>query len=373
MHLVHKFGVGGMEVGVAKLVNGLDSARITSSICSCVPGDSLKARVNAGVPLYELNRRAGNDPFWVWRLYQLLRRTKPDVLHTHRWATLCEGIFAARLAGVPFIVHGEHGTLETRRRNAVVQRVAWGRVDRLLSVSSRLAERMSREIGFPLERIQVIRNGADLGKFQNADQAAARAALDIAPGTLVLGTVGRLVAVKDQATMLRAFALLRAAGLRFTAIMAGEGPLKDELSALAASLQLSDVRFLGNRDDVPRVLAAMDVFILSSASEGLSNTIQEAMATGLPVVATHVGGADELVDHDRTGLLVPPGDPRRLADAIAVLAQDRVKREAFSARAAEKARAQFSIDQMILDYERMYLALASRGDTVVGRVQAHEA
>src|SRR5688572_25222016 len=166
MHVIYRFAVGGMEVGVTKLVNGLDATRVESSICSSVPGDSLKGRLRAGVNLFELNRQRGNDPRFIGDLYRLFKRDRPHVVHTHGWGTLLEGTIAARLAGVPFVVHGEHGTLQTRWRNAWVQRRVWHRVDRLLSVSSRLAERMSREIEFPLERITIIRNGLDLERFR---------------------------------------------------------------------------------------------------------------------------------------------------------------------------------------------------------------
>ena len=179
MHLLHTFGVGGMEVGITKVVNSLDPSRVSSSICSCCPGDSLKQRLRPDIPLFEFNRRPGNDPVLVGRLYRLLRRERPHVLHTHRWATLCEGLIAARLAGIPLIVHGEHGTLETRAHNVKVQRWVWGRVDQVLSVSSRLAERMARDVGFPLERITVIRNGVDLDRFKPGDRLAARAALGL--------------------------------------------------------------------------------------------------------------------------------------------------------------------------------------------------
>ena len=320
MHLTYKFGVGGMEVGIAKLVNGLDESRVTSSICSSVPGDSLKERLRRGVKLFELDRRRGNDPYLVADLYRLFKRERPHVVHTHRWGTLLEGLIAARLAGVPYVVHGEHGTLETRPRNAWVQRHFWHRVDRLLSVSSRLAERMAREIGFPLDRITVIRNGLDLERFRPAaDKAAAKRALGIPPERLVIGTVGRTVPVKDHPTFLRALARLRSEGREFAAVIAGTGPSFEDTARLAASLDLSEVQLVGNRDDVDAVLASFDIFVLSSRSEGLSNTIQEAMACGLPVVATHVGGADELVIEGQTGILTPASDHLALAAAIATM------------------------------------------------------
>jgi sugar transferase (PEP-CTERM/EpsH1 system associated) len=373
MHLVHTYGVGGMEVGITKVVNALDRTRVRSSICSCCPGDSLKNRLDPEVPLFELNRKPGNDPKVVMELYRLLKRERPHVLHTHRWATLCEGLIAARLAGVPFVVHGEHGTLETRRHNAFVQRTVWKRVDQVLSVSSRLAERMAREISYPLDRIKVIRNGVDTNRFRPRNAGEARQELGLSPDALVIGAVGRLVPVKDYPTFLRALALLRDRGVAFQSIIAGTGGLRDELSALAISLGLSNVRFLGNRDDVERVLAAFDVFVLSSSSEGLSNTIQEAMAAGLPVVATRVGGADELVDEPHTGLLVPPGNPGALADAIGSLVDDPVRRGSMGAAARRRAESVFALDVMIREYERLYLSLGTRTGAAVRRMEIHVA
>ena len=373
MHLLHTFGVGGMEVGITKLVNSLDPSRIASSICSCRPGDSLKQRLRPDIPLYEFNRREGNDPLLIAQLYRLFREKRPDVIHTHRWATLCEGLIAARLAGVPFVVHGEHGTLETRRHNAWVQRLVWKRVGRVLSVSSRLAERMSRDIGYPLDRIQVIRNGVDLNRFKPEHRAEARASFGLDANQIAIGSVGRLVPVKDQATLLRALALLRLAGFSFTGLLAGAGPLHGELLSLAAALNLDNVRLLGNRNDVHQVLGALDVFVLSSLSEGLSNTIQEAMATGLPVVATHVGGADELVDDQHTGLLVPPGDPRALAEAIAGLVRDPARRHRLAQAGYERAQQHFGLDRMIREYEQMYLDLSPGKPAVVGYAHVNEA
>ncbi|MGQ0734892.1 MAG: glycosyltransferase [Acidobacteriota bacterium] len=373
MHVVHRFGVGGMEVGITKLVNALDRARVVSSIASCCPADGLKKRLRPDIPLYEFNRRRGNDPVLVAQFYRLLRRERPHVLHTHRWATLCEGLVAARLAGVPIVVHGEHGTLEIRRRNASIQRWMWNRVDQLLSVSSRLGERMSSEIGFPLDRIRVIRNGVDLDRFRPVHRAAARNMFGLRPEDLVVGTVGRLVPVKDHATLLRALALVRSSGLAFSALVAGAGPLMSDLASLAAALDLADVRFLGNRDDVERVLGAFDVFVLSSESEGLSNTIQEAMATALPVVATDVGGAGELVERDRTGLLVPPRSPRALADAIMSLLRDPPLRARMGVAGRERAEALFALDRMVREYERLYLELATVNTRLVSLARTHEA
>lgn len=362
MHLVYSFGTGGMEVGVAKLTNAIDPSIVLSSICSCRPLGTLYKRLRPEVRFFQLDRRPGFDIRLVLHLYRLLRRERPDILHTHGWGTLCEGLVAATWAGVPIVVHGEHGTLQTRRHQALVQRWFWRRVHRLLAVSSRLRERMARRIGFPLDRIHVIRNGVDTVRFNTNHRAGARIALGVQPERLVLGTAGRLVPVKDHATLLRAWALLEARGLAITCVIAGWGELKEELIGLAASLGLKDMRFLGNRRDIEHVLAALDVFILSSKSEGLSNTIQEAMASGVPVVATHVGGADELVIEGETGLLVPPKHPEALADAIERLLVDPAARARMGEAGRRRAEQEFSLDRMVQAYVQMYIDLAARAN-----------
>jgi glycosyltransferase involved in cell wall biosynthesis len=217
---------------------------------------------------------------------------------------------------------------------------------------------MARDLRVPIDHITVIRNGLDLDRFQPApDKAAAKRALGFSPDRLLIGTVGRTVPVKDHPTFLRALARVREAGIVFSGVIAGSGPSFQDTQRLAESLNLDEVQLLGNRDDVHPLLRALDIFVLSSTSEGLSNTIQEAMATGLPVVATNVGGADELVLDQQTGLLTPAGDDRAMAEALVALARDDAKRAAFGRAGAERARAHFGIARMVRDYEELYLGL----------------
>jgi sugar transferase (PEP-CTERM/EpsH1 system associated) len=363
MHVMYMLRVAGMELGVTKLVNALDRSRIASSVCSCQPADQARERLSPDVPLFELGRRDGNDPLLIGRLALLMRRARPDIVHTHAWGTLVEGLIAARLARVPFVVHGEHGTLDLRPKTVRVQRWAWGRVDQLLAVSPQLAHKMASEVGFPAERIRTIRNGVNLEKFRPGDRTAARAALGFRNEDLVIGTVGRLVPVKDQATFLDALALLRARDMSFTAVIAGDGPLREALEARAAALGLNEmITFMGVRPDVPRVLSAMDIFVLSSSSEGMSNTIQEAMATALPVVATRVGASEELIEDGRTGILVPPQQPGALAEALEALGLAPVERRAMGVAARRRAEALFDVAAMVTEYEALY------GDLVASRL-----
>lgn len=364
LHLVSCLGLngrtGGTEYGIIKLVNGLDPADVASTVCSTIDADP--AFVNLlrdGVGYFQCGKREGNDWRLVPRLCRVIRAVRPDIVHTHAWGTLVEGLVAARMCRVPVLVHGEHGTLQAKPYQLRLQRWAWGRATQVLSVSSRLADALAGTVGFPRERIAVIRNGVDLTRFSATLREQGRAVLGLSATDVAVGTVGRLVPVKDHALFLRAVGVVGREGLSCRAFIAGEGPLRAELSSLVDQLGLAGrVTLLGHRPDVERVMAGLDVFVLSSRSEGLSNTIQEALCSGVPVVATRVGGADELVDHGRTGLLVPPGDAEAMGRALIALVGDRDRRQAFATAAAERATREFGFETMARGYRDLYLRLA---------------
>jgi sugar transferase (PEP-CTERM/EpsH1 system associated) len=360
MHVMFALQPGGMEFGVLKVVNGMNRTRVQSSICSTTPavGD-MKSFVSHDVPVFELQRNPGNDPRLVWALYRLFRRERPHVVHTHAWGTLIEGIVAARMARVPTVVHGEHGTLQLRGYQTRIQRWAWGRTDRVLSVSRKLAERMAATTGFEGKRIQTIQNGVDFSRFSPALREPSRTALGLPADAVVIGTAGRLVPVKDHANLIDALAIARDRGCGLTTLIAGEGPLRPALEAQIADRGLAaQVKLLGQRADIERIMAALDIFVLPSKSEGMSNTILESMASGAATLATRVGGAEELVEDGRTGLLVPPSDPGALAAALVRLASDRPGRAAMGAAARLKAESEFSLARMLRDYETLYLDVA---------------
>lgn len=361
MHVVQKLGFGGAEVGVVKVVNGLRARGLLTAICSLMRPSALDDQLAPGVKLFQLGQKSGNNVRTVWRLYRVLAQEQPHIVHTHSWSTLCEGFVAVRLARVPVLVHGEHGTLDTRRRSLRVQHWVWQRADGVLSVSSRLAERMAAQVGFPLEQIRVIRNGVDLDRFRPRPKASARARLDLPNDALVVGTIGRLVPVKDQRSLIDATALLHDEGVGCSTVLIGDGPLRGELQQYAADRGVANwVRFTGERHDVSDILSAFDLFALVSTSEGLSNTILEAMASGVPVVATRVGGSDELVVDGTTGFLVPPSSPPVIAAAIRKLLENEHLRAAFGRAARERVEREFSLSRMVTEYEHVYRDLWAR-------------
>jgi L-malate glycosyltransferase len=358
MHVMYEFTPGGMEFGVVKLVNALEPCGIRSSICSTRRGASMQSLVAPTVQVFELDRRDGNDPRLVWQLYRLFRRVRPDIVHTHSWGTLIEGMIAARLARVPVVIHGEHGTLQLQSHQKRLQRLVWSRVDQVLSVSARLTDRMAHETGFPVARIQTITNGVDCPRFARVTRRKAREALNLPAGAIVIGTIGRLVPVKDHASLLKAVSLLGERGLRPIVLVAGEGPLRDQLLEQARALGLqSQLRLLGHRPDVETILAALDLFVLSSISEGLPNTVLEAMAARLPVVSTQVGGAGEVVDDGVTGLLVPSQSADQLARAMAALIDDPERRASMAAAGRQRVTTMFSLSETVRRYHELYRRL----------------
>lgn len=222
------------------------------------------------------------------------------------------------------------------------------------------------ETGVDEARVRLIYNGVDLARFAGSGRDAVRREIGIPEDAVALGMVANLVPVKDHETALRALATLHASGRPAHLILAGEGELEDALRAQAGELGLgSFVHFLGRRNDVPAVLDAMDIFVLASLTEGLSNALLEAMAAGKPVVATRVGGNPEVVAQDSTGILVPPGDAGGLAEALGTLYSDQPLRERMGLAARERVAEAFSVEKMVGDYtDAIRASTAKVGDSV---------
>jgi glycosyltransferase involved in cell wall biosynthesis len=214
---------------------------------------------------------------------------------------------------------------------------------------------MATTVGVPVERITVLRNGVDLARFGRTSRTNAREALGVADDVALFGHAGRLVAVKDQAALVAAAALLKAQGRRFRVVIAGEGPCRAALEAQIAREGVEQcVQLLGHRAEVEPLYAALDAYVLCSRSEGMPNTILEAMASGVPVVSTRVGGADELVVDGETGILVPAGQPTQLAQAMAELIASPDRSRAMGRAGRARAVASFSLPAMVAGYKAAY-------------------
>jgi sugar transferase (PEP-CTERM/EpsH1 system associated) len=360
-HVVYALGTGGLENGVVNVVNDPDSSFRHVVVCLAT-GGPLQARLRPGTAVFTVGKRDGQDPRAVWRLVRLLQSIRPDIVHSRNWATF-DTILAARLAGVRIVIHGEHGRdisdPEGRnRRRSRLRRLFSPLVTRFVTVSDDLRRWLLEDVGVGAAKVMTIHNGVDVERFAGVRRSEVRDALGLPVEAPVIGTVSRLDPVKDHAGLLRAFAATLPRHPEAILVVAGDGPCWEEIVALAGSLGLNDrVRLLGERRDIPQVLAALDLFVLPSIAEGLSNTVLEAMATGLPVVATRVGGNPELVEDGVTGRLVPVRDDQALVDAIVGYLDDPHLRALHGKASGERALRHFGIDRMRRQYEELYRGL----------------
>ena len=358
-HVSASLHYGGKENGVVNLVNRLDPAIFENYIFTYVRGGALARRVDpTRCRVVELGDKLGGDYRLYFKLAREFRRYRIHIAHTHSWATVMEGIIGARLARVPIIIHGEHGTMKTETKLHIqIQRALWHSTDQMLAVSNVLRENLQRQFNFPKEKIRVIANGVDLSRFaltRQSDDYKTR--LGLPANALVFGAIGRVVPVKAYPTLLQAAKLIFDEIPMAHLVMVGDGPQLEALVQLAEEYQIAArVHFLGARKDVPEILRAFDVFVLSSESEGMSNTILEAMASARPVVATAVGGNPELVVDRETGLLVPPHDPPAMAAAIMKLLRDTELCRQMGWLGRQRVEEKFSLEVMVQNYANIYL------------------
>ncbi len=372
LHVVYRFSVGGLENGVVNLINRMPATRWRHGVLALTEVDAAFTRriERDDVKFISLHKPPGQGLRELPRLWRAFRDLRPAVVHTRNIAAL-EAQLPAFLAGVPARVHGEHGRdmadLHLTNRNHRWTRRAYRPfVQHYVALSRDLAEHLQHPIGVPASRITQLYNGVDTERFAPAAHRCAPVGSPFAdPGLFVFGTVGRMQAVKAQTLLAQAFvmALQQAPGLRarMRLVLAGDGPLRAQCEALLQEAGASDLAWLaGERSDVPDVMRGLDCFVLPSLAEGISNTILEAMASGLPVIATAVGGNADLVTEGATGDMVPAGDPQALASAMIRLAQDPSRAQAWGRAGRQRIEARFGLQAMVATYETVYDRLLGR-------------
>jgi len=375
VHVVHRFGLGGLENGIVNLVNRMPSQRWRHAIVALTDVSAeFAARIErADVQTIALEKRPGHLLRYYPRIYRLLRELRPAIVHTRNLAAL-EAAVPAWAARVPVRIHGEHGwdihdPAGRRRRYRYVRRIYRPFVTRYVTLSRHLEEYLERQVGVEAARISQIYNGVDTERFRpvSGTRPAIPGCPFGEPGQWLVGTVGRMEAIKDPLNLARAFVraleLQPAAAKQLRLILVGDGALRTEVGAVLDRAGVRErVWFAGERDDVPEVMRGLDCFVLPSLAEGVSNTILEAMASRLPIVATSVGGNSELIESGMTGTLVPPANSEALAAAMLGYfnEQPTARRHARAARHAAESR--FSLVRMAADYASLYeRSLAAAG------------
>jgi len=365
-HVVYRLDYGGLENGLVNLVNNLPRDRFRHAIVCLAGFGALRSRVaRSDVPIVSIDKREGKDfPSYV-RMWRVLRSLRPDIVHTRNLGTV-DLQWVARVAGVPHRVHGEHGweaadPLGRSARTKLIRRACRPVIERYVAMSLDIERWLRDEIGVPAARVRQLYNGVDTERFR----AGRALPLDWPwrkldrQGVRVFGTVGRCDPLKNQLALVDAFAeLLSQTGgdkspLRL--VIVGDGPVRSLLVQRVHERRLDGrVWLTGARADTPELLSALDVFVLPSLNEGISNTILEAMATGLPVVAARVGGNMELVEHERTGLLCDDSRAVTLASAMRRYTDDPTLARRHGDAGRVRVENHFSLDSMIRAYASFY-------------------
>ena len=359
MHILHRLATGGTEKNVRKLLEGLDAGAFEQTVCTVVPDVELSV---GDARVVTLARPPLNPGFLVPHFYRLFRRERPDVVHSRNWGTM-EAVVAARLAGVPAVIHSEHGRdLQTMGRQPwrrrMFRRACYRWADRVFAVSQELAEFYSAQLNIPLERLEVVPNGVNTAEFRPSPEwrVEFRRRLGVGPETLVVGAVSRLDPVKDHFTLLRAAELAVDSGVDLCLVIVGDGVCRPALQReLAARPALAGrARFIGEVSNVAEWLNSFDVFALPSLSEGMSNTLLEAMAVGVPPVATRVGGNSEVIEDGLSGVQFNPGDYQTLAACLQKMASAPEWRLQLGENSRRRVAARFSLSRMMQAYSQMY-------------------
>lgn len=372
-HVIHHLWIGGLENGLINLINRIPEQRYRHAIICMDDFSDFRDRLQRDdVPVIAMHKKPGRDPATKWRLFKLFRDLKPTILHSRNLSGL-DALLPAYLAGIKHRVHGEHGRdmddLDgSNKKLQLLRRLHRPLINRYIPLSQDLERYLTEKIGIHSSRISQIYNGVDTDRFKpvQGEKPDLPVGGSFTPaGAIVIGTVGRFQSVKDQMNLAEGFILLlnKNPDLKSIArlVMIGDGPLREPVLGRLADAGYADLVWApGAQDDVNELLPAIDLFVLPSLAEGISNTLLEAMSCGLPVIATAVGGNPELVVDGVTGTLIPPADSPALADALALYLRNPALLESHGAAARQRVEEKFSIKAMVERYMGVYDDLLMR-------------
>jgi glycosyltransferase involved in cell wall biosynthesis len=378
VRVIARLNIGGPAQQTILLTAGLDRTRFATTLITGVVGQAegdftpeARARGVEPVVIPELGRaiRPGRDLRVLVTLVRIFRQLQPDIVHTHTAKAGTLGRLAAWLAGVPVKIHTFHGHVldgyfspAVTRMFVEAERTLARMTDRLVTVSPRLrTQLLAMGIGRP-EQVEVVPLGLDLARFERArpESPTLRPSLGLSVGTPLLGIVGRLVPIKDHDTLFQTMARLQPNGPPAHLVVVGDGEERPRLEGLAGRLGLGDrIHFLGWRADLETILKELDVVICASRNEGTPVALIEAMAAGVPVLSTDVGGVADLLAHGETGWLVPPGDSPSMARAIQHLLGDEALRARLAAAGRAVALERHGVEGLIRRVEALYNTVMS--------------
>ncbi len=294
----------------------------------------------------------------IWKIYYLIRKIRPHIVHTHLLHADLYGVLSAVLAGTKIMISTKHGyddyekTSFFYKLNSISSR--W--LNRVITISDALQVKVAEAEGIPKSKMATIYYGLDGETYaSNRDAGPARSCLNATNDACLIGTVGRLIPVKGYEILLKAVAGIE---LDFRLLIMGDGPLKGRLEKISLELGLSDkVKFLGFISEVSPMLSGLDIFVLPTLGEGFGLVLLEAMAHRLPIVSTNTMAVPEIVEDRKTGILVPPKDAAALKEAIETLIRSTDQRAKMGKRGWEKLIKTFSVDKMVYQTGSLYQEL----------------
>lgn len=361
LQVIWSLDLGGAERIVIDLVNGLTRPQFEPVVCCLYGKGRCAADVERrGTRVLALEKRRTFEPSLIVRLARIMRRERIDVVHTHMFNANLWGRLGAVMAGVP-VIASEHGMDEWRHGPYLLaDRMLAPITTRIVCVSDAVTQFYEARLPVLRRKGLVIRNGVDCARFRAPlDTDSLRNSIGIRQEAFVVGVVGRLAHEKAHGDFIDALARVVRRQPQVMGLIVGDGPLAASLRLAAERANIAqNVVFTGFRHDVADVLRIMDVLVLCSMYEGLPVALLEAMAGGVPVVATAVGGIPECIEHGRDGLLVPPANVGALAAALELMIESPELRRALSRHARERIDASLTVKHMVASYEALYRDVA---------------
>jgi sugar transferase (PEP-CTERM/EpsH1 system associated) len=363
LHLIQGLEIGGLEIMVINLLERIDRSQYRPSICCYDSLGSLSQGLpEKGIGVHLLKRKPGIDYFYPFKLARYLKKSKIKILHLHNPTALFYGTLAGKIARTPCIIYTEHGRdFSSSIKVRIANRLLCKMVDKIVVVAECGKKYLVEHEGVNEKKIVKIYNGIDSKKFGIRQEVTLiRRELGITDDQSVIGIVARLDPIKNHACLIKAMKTVAARLPRTVLLIIGDGPLRSELESMREDLGLQNhIKFLGARSDIGELLSVLDVFVLSSFSEGLSLTLIEACAAAKPIVATDVGGNAEIVKHECNGLLVPSDQPEALAKAILEILANKEKARVMGEKGRKKFEEEFTLDGMVRKYENLYESFLS--------------
>jgi glycosyltransferase involved in cell wall biosynthesis len=376
-HVVLSLDVGGLERNVVNQARlAAETAEEVSILCVERRGTLADRAESLGARVICVHKRPGLRVSVVCDIRAALRQLQPHVVHTHQIGPLFYTGLAAIGLKIPLIVHTEHGKVNYRRlRTRWLGRLAGKSVKAFYCLSQDMADAVAAAGIVPRRKLRVIRNGIDTAFYaQRRDTAPIRRQLTIPLDAPLIGTVGRLNEIKRQDVLIDAFEIVVKNMPEAHLLLVGDGPQYGALQEQAQRLRLADrVHFAGYQADTTAYLHAMDVFTLTSRSEGMPQALLEACVARKPVVATRVGGIPEVIEHGTTGMLVDPADAEGLAASLLEVLRDRPRAEAMARCASEKVINEFDVARMAREYHRDFLELLHPDALSPAEISTHSA